>query len=90
MCGVFVYKDQVFTIKRQNYLSVFPGYTAFPGGKVDKEDKAHDFELPNIFNGYDPYLIIALDREMQEEIDKLRAMIMPITDGVIKLTGVKK
>lgn len=35
---VFVCSDRVFIIKRQNYLRFFPGYTAFPGGKVDKED----------------------------------------------------
>ena len=32
-------QDKIFVVKRQNHLKAFPGYTAFPGGKVDKVDK---------------------------------------------------
>ena len=58
----------IFTIKRQNYLSVFPGYTSFPGGKVDKEDKevVKDENLPFQI---DPIHWNALDREMKEELN---------------------
>ncbi len=34
--AVFTCKEKVFAIKRQNHLTAFPGYTSFPGGKVDK------------------------------------------------------
>lgn len=47
--AVFVTKDSVYFIKRQNYLPIFPGYYATPGGKVDKTDKteslAHSIRL---------------------------------------------
>ncbi len=46
--------QKIFTIERQNYLSVFPGYTAFPGGKVDKRDAGHQ---------------AALKREIEEELN---------------------
>jgi endoribonuclease LACTB2 len=29
---------EIFYILRQNYLKAFPGYTAFPGGKIDATD----------------------------------------------------
>lgn len=35
---IFRCGEKIFIIKRQNYLRAFPGYTAFPGGKKDKED----------------------------------------------------
>ena len=35
---IFTFEDQIFVIKRQNHLRSFPGYLAFIGGKVDKED----------------------------------------------------
>lgn len=51
--------DDIFYIKRQNFLKAFPGYTAFPGGKVDLEDKVDSLEgtLKN-----------ALFREAKEEL----------------------
>lgn len=70
--AIFIHEDdksgqrRLFSIVRQNYLSVFPGYTAFPGGKVDRQDR----ELP-LNNEYeiDPVHWRALDREMQEELN---------------------
>tara|TARA_R110002072_G_scaffold276051_1_gene437525 strand:+ start:268374 stop:269708 length:1335 start_codon:yes stop_codon:yes gene_type:complete len=57
------------TIKRQEHLSVFPGYTAFPGGKVDKEDLTNQHpeldRLNTIKHSSD--LIMALYREVKEE-----------------------
>ena len=67
--AIFVFEDEIFSIKRQNYLSVFPGYCAFPGGKVDRSD--HDVtELLNpVFGESDKYLLHALIREMKEELN---------------------
>ena len=36
--AIFQYKEKIYYIKRQNHLRSFPGYTSFPGGKIDKED----------------------------------------------------
>ncbi len=64
-------KEQTcFAMQRQDYLSVFPGYTSFPGGKVDKEDHNHSIKVPN--NWKDQMSDIhwtSLDREMKEELN---------------------
>jgi glyoxylase-like metal-dependent hydrolase (beta-lactamase superfamily II)/8-oxo-dGTP pyrophosphatase MutT (NUDIX family) len=54
---VFVHEDKIFSIVRQNFLRAFPGYTAFPGGKVDKEDRE-----------YADFLLQAARREALEEL----------------------
>jgi glyoxylase-like metal-dependent hydrolase (beta-lactamase superfamily II)/8-oxo-dGTP pyrophosphatase MutT (NUDIX family) len=41
---IFIFDNQIFEITRQNYLRAFPGYTAFPGGKVDPEDEESTLE----------------------------------------------
>lgn len=57
---VFVHGKEIFIIVRQNYLRSFPGYTAFPGGKVDTGD---------IVSGdLDQTLMNAVYREAQEEL----------------------
>jgi glyoxylase-like metal-dependent hydrolase (beta-lactamase superfamily II)/8-oxo-dGTP pyrophosphatase MutT (NUDIX family) len=57
---IFKYEDEIFQIVRQNYLRAFPGYTAFPGGKVDKED----VQLLE-----EETLLVTLKREMNEELE---------------------
>ena len=67
---VFKFQGKVFIIKRQRYLRNFPGYTAFPGGKVDGED-AHYFQthtFPKEWKGLDPTLMATCIRETQEEL----------------------
>jgi len=56
---IFKFENKVFTINRQNFLSAFPGYTAFPGGKVDRSDEKASDELT---------LIKTLYREAMEEL----------------------
>jgi len=66
--AIFTHKEKIFYITRQNYLSVFPGYTAFPGGKVDKSDS--DEAIDNVLvKPFEPVLIHALSRECQEELN---------------------
>ncbi len=57
--------QKIFVIERQNYLTVFPGYTAFPGGKVDKSDH-ESCKAP--FDMEERHWN-ALDREMTEELN---------------------
>ncbi|MBT4791491.1 MAG: MBL fold metallo-hydrolase [Halobacteriovoraceae bacterium] len=56
---IFVCDKKIFVIKRQNFLRAFPGYTAFPGGKVDAEDKVENLEAT---------LLNAVKREIFEEL----------------------
>lgn len=66
--AIFTHRKKLFYITRQNYLTVFPGYTAFPGGKVDKNEK--EGPIDNVMvKDFDPALIHALSRECQEEIN---------------------
>ena len=57
---IFIYKDKIFSVKRAHHLKVFPGYHAFPGGKVDKEDGKDVEDEVRLRN--------ALEREMKEEL----------------------
>ncbi|MBL7663988.1 MAG: MBL fold metallo-hydrolase [Bacteriovoracaceae bacterium] len=63
---ILTHKDSVFAIKRQNFLKAFPGYWAFPGGKVDEADKVGT--LPAFFKKHPRHLMNALIRESHEEL----------------------
>jgi ribonuclease/clavin/mitogillin len=62
LCG-----PDVFIAKRQVHLLAFPGYWAFPGGKVDKADSDDVLTHP-LLAGHPPRLLRALDRELREEL----------------------
>lgn len=65
---IMVCGEEVFSIIRQNYLRAFPGYMAFPGGKVDKEDES--VALGHyLLDNFDLRLMNALAREGKEELD---------------------
>jgi endoribonuclease LACTB2 len=64
---VMTFGDQIFAIQRQNFLKAFPGYWAFPGGKVEKEDDSFYFDSP-LTAHLDPKLFGAAVREGQEEL----------------------
>jgi 8-oxo-dGTP pyrophosphatase MutT (NUDIX family) len=38
--------DEIFAIQRQPFLKAFPGYWAFPGGKVEAGDEAIYIQNP--------------------------------------------
>jgi ribonuclease/clavin/mitogillin len=59
--------DALFLVRRNAQLAAFPGYHAFPGGKVDLGD--HDGPLAGAhFTEQTPRLMRALDRELREEL----------------------
>ena len=66
--AVFIYNDQVFLIQRQPYLAAFPGYHAFPGGKVDHDDSEEPFAEGHLLANGGTKLVRALIREMKEEL----------------------
>jgi len=63
---VLTYQDQVFAIQRQCFLKSFPGYWAFPGGKVEPTEAAplHHPLTASLM----PKLWAAVVRETQEEL----------------------
>jgi len=65
--AVLVQADELLVVRRQPFLSAFPGYHAFPGGKVDKTDSNEAPDVP-LLAGIEPRLINALARELQEEL----------------------
>jgi ribonuclease/clavin/mitogillin len=68
--AIFCYEDEVFTVTRNDFLKVFPGYLAFVGGKVDKAD--HDVES-SCYELVKKQLTLplwnALTRELREEVN---------------------
>ncbi len=66
--AIFTSNDKIFVIDRQGYLPVFPGYTSFPGGKVDDKDSETPFEQ-ECLKKFSPKIVHALIRELQEEIN---------------------
>lgn len=56
--------NEIFAIQRQNYLNAFPGYWAFPGGKVESDDEAWGIDYDQL----DRKLLGAAVREGQEEL----------------------
>lgn len=64
---VLTYKDKIFAIQRQNFLTAFPGYWAFPGGKVEKDDADFFQDVPQT-KGLDQKLFGAVVREIKEEL----------------------
>ena len=67
VAAVFIYQNEIFSIRRQDYLKAFPGYHAFPGGKVDAEDHQFDFQH-TLLKAYANHEIGALFREIEEEL----------------------
>jgi endoribonuclease LACTB2 len=63
---VLTHGDQVFTIQRQYFLKSFPGYWAFPGGKVEAQEV---ILTPHpLTSSLEPKLWAAVVRETQEEL----------------------
>lgn len=59
--------DEIFAIQRQNFLKAFPGYWAFPGGKVELQDEQY-FVSHEFTKDIEPRLLGAAIREGKEEL----------------------
>lgn len=64
---VLVHGEEIFPIQRQNFLRAFPGYWAFPGGKVDEIDH-QSVATHSIVKAIPTHLWAAIQREAQEEL----------------------
>jgi endoribonuclease LACTB2 len=65
--AIFVSGDKIYVIKRQDYLKAFPGYTAFPGGKVEDSEAEGHLKIKFI-EKYSPKVMRGLIREINEEL----------------------
>ncbi|SFF43421.1 Glyoxylase, beta-lactamase superfamily II [Fontimonas thermophila] len=65
--AVLIHDGEILVTHRQDFLKAFPGYRAFPGGKVDGADDSGLVPSP-IWDGHDARLVRALIRELREEI----------------------
>ena len=63
---LLTFENEIFAIERQPFLKSFPGYWAFPGGKVEKTDNSPTKH--NLLKDIDPRLWAAVQREGQEEL----------------------
>jgi glyoxylase-like metal-dependent hydrolase (beta-lactamase superfamily II)/8-oxo-dGTP pyrophosphatase MutT (NUDIX family) len=59
--------DEIFAIQRQHFLKAFPGYWAFPGGKVEAMDENFYITHP-VTSEVEPRLFGAAVREGREEL----------------------
>lgn len=64
---VLTFENEIFIIQRQNFLKAFPGYWAFPGGKVEMDDDKISI-ADHSFAKFDQKLIGAVIREGEEEL----------------------
>lgn len=73
--ATFTCGDECYLVQRQASLPAFPGYVAFPGGKVDKADHAASGDV-SFASAVPARFIHALCRELQEELGlDLRALV---------------
>lgn len=73
VCG-----DELLMVYRQPFLKAFPGYHAFPGGKIDAAD-SEGAALPAFCAEHDARLLRGLMRELKEELDVELAQFEAIT-----------
>ena len=64
---LFIYKEKILTVQRQSYLRDFPGYLAFPGGKIDKDESSVPLKT-KFLSEHEAILMRALKREVYEEL----------------------
>ena len=66
--AVLICDGEIYLTHRQPHLTAFPGFMAFPGGKVDKGEAEHRHAHP-MLAGHLPRHVHALARELREELD---------------------
>ncbi len=66
--AVIVCEELVLFVRRQPYLAVFPGFLAFPGGKIDPKDGEEVYRHP-LTDPFPAARIQGLCRELKEELN---------------------
>jgi glyoxylase-like metal-dependent hydrolase (beta-lactamase superfamily II)/8-oxo-dGTP pyrophosphatase MutT (NUDIX family) len=65
--AILCHRGEIYMVRRHRQLAAFPGYQAFPGGKVDLPDADHQYQFGTHFD-QEPRLFRALMRELEEEL----------------------
>jgi ribonuclease/clavin/mitogillin len=65
--AVLMHEGELYLARRQLRLAAFPGFHAFPGGKVDRGESEEPLTQA-VFAGPEPRLLRALSRELHEEL----------------------
>jgi len=68
VAAILVHEKEVFVIKRQPNLRAFPGYMAFPGGKIDVGDHVGPAQHA-LLEAHPDAHVGALFRELSEELE---------------------
>lgn len=66
--AIFVHDGAVFMTRRHPAMMAFPGYQAFPGGKIDPEDATGAAFAQPMLAPFDTRQMHALVRELREEL----------------------
>ena len=66
--AVLICEGEIYLTHRQPHLTAFPGFMAFPGGKVDQGEAEHLHAHP-LLAEQTPRHVHALARELREELD---------------------
>ncbi|GIT72737.1 MAG: hypothetical protein Ct9H300mP28_25510 [Pseudomonadota bacterium] len=64
---LFMHKEQIFQSSVSRTCLPFPGYHAFPGGKIDNDESSVPFKT-RILSDHDPRGMRAIQREVMEEL----------------------
>lgn len=89
--AVLMHDGELLLTERQKHMLAFPGFAAFPGGKVDKTDADEPYTAPQLA-AHPARLMRALVRELCEELEfdleqaALRGEIVEIVDLGVALT----
>ena len=58
---LFMHNEQIFAVQRQPYLLAFPGYQAFPGGKIENKESKEKAAIREVMEetglSIDPYYL---------------------------------
>lgn len=79
--AVLVHDREVFVVRRHRRMAAFPGYCAFPGGKLERSDSDGRIE-GGVLSEFPARLVRGLARELAEELDF--NLFAALRDGLIR------
>ena len=68
VAAILVHGEDIYITRRQEHLRAFPGYYAFPGGKIEPGDRGRAPYRHPVLAGHPAPQMSALIRELEEEL----------------------